>query len=67
LFPVAFGGFFSGIGVSETSAMADDLQHYRAYIMAPYVVNRYPLLAKRVEEAQSELQKIYDLARKKDE
>jgi len=30
-------------------------------LTAPYVINRYPQCAKRVEEAQNELRKIYGL------
>ena len=30
-------------------------------LTAPYVVKRYPSLARRVEEAQDELREIYDL------
>jgi hypothetical protein len=30
-------------------------------LTAPYVINRYPWCAKRVEEAQNELRKIYGL------
>ena len=30
-------------------------------LTAPYVINRYPLCARRVEEAQNELRKTYGL------
>ena len=30
-------------------------------LAAPYVINRYPWCAKRVEEAQNELRKVYGL------
>jgi hypothetical protein len=30
-------------------------------LAAPYVVRRYPLMARRVEETQNELRKIYGL------
>jgi hypothetical protein len=33
-------------------------------LIAPYIVKKYPLCAKRVAKVQAELQKIYALARK---
>jgi len=38
----------------------DDRSGWKA-LTAPYVVNRYPRCAERVEEAQNELRKIYGL------
>jgi hypothetical protein len=44
----------------QIAIVPDDRSGWKA-LTAPYVVNRYPKCARRVEEAQTELRKIYGL------
>ena len=54
---------YPGCSQGVPIAIVPDRRFSWKALTAPYVVRRYPLWAKRIEEAENELRKMYALAK----